>query len=456
MTVLATAVAGTVRHDVKDLALAAQGKKRILWADKDMPVLQQIRARFEKERPLQGLRMAACLHVTAETANLVRTLKAGGADVLLIASNPLSTQDDVAAALVAEFGIGVAAIHGEKPTTYYKHVAMALEHKPQVTMDDGADLVSAMVFITLDRLSAFNEGQKPVRDWAEKYSAAERKSLFADVIGSMEETTTGVIRLRAMEKDGVLPFPVIAVNDADTKHMFDNRYGTGQSTLDGVIRSTNMLLAGKKVVVAGYGWCGKGVASRARGHGATVIVTEVNAVKALEAAMEGFLVMPMSEAAKVGDLFITVTGNKHVVGKADFEAMKDGAMVCNSGHFDIELDLVALDSLTESINHGVRHELDEYKLKSGKSIHVIGSGRLVNLAAAEGHPASVMDMSFATQALATEYCVQNKGKMPKAVITLPHLIEEYVSVAKLKSMGITIDSMTADQANYSNSWEHGT
>ena len=400
--------------------------------------------------------MSACLHVTCETANLVRTLKAGGADVLLIASNPLSTQDDVAASLVADYGIGVAAIHGENPTSYYKHLAMALEHQPHVTMDDGADLVSAMVFIALNRLEKLAGSQRPVQEWAEKFTDVQRKTLFKDVIGSMEETTTGVIRLRAMEKDGVLEFPVIAVNDADTKHMFDNRYGTGQSTIDGVIRATNMLVAGKKVVVSGYGWCGKGVASRVRGLGAQVIITEVNPVAALEAAMDGFAVMPMADAAKVGDLFITVTGNKHIIAKQHFEAMKTGAFVCNSGHFDVELDLVALKDLTKTHIADVRREVDEYQLKNGKTLYVIGSGRLVNLAAAEGHPASVMDMSFATQALATEYCVQMKGKLPNAVIKVPSAIEDYISTAKLASMGITIDTMTAEQKKYSTSWEHGT
>jgi adenosylhomocysteinase len=457
--IVQTASAG-VRHEVKDLALAAKGKKRILWADQDMPVLAQIRERFEREKPLSGLRMSACLHVTAETANLARTLKAGGADLLLIASNPLSTQDDVAASLVADFGIGVAAIHGEDANTYYRHVAMALEHQPNVTMDDGADLVTAMVHIAMDRLDKFNEGQKAVKEWAGKMTAAQRKNVFDNVIGSMEETTTGVIRLRAMEKDGVLQFPVIAVNDAETKHFFDNRYGTGQSTIDGIIRATNTLIAGRQVVVAGYGWCGKGVALRARGLGAHVIVTEVNPVRALEAAMDGFQVKTMAEAAKVGDIFITVTGNKHILAAEHFPLMKDGAMVANSGHFDIEIDLVGLKNLTsgreDSVQYGVRHEVDEYRLKTGKKIYVIGSGRLVNLAAAEGHPPSVMDMSFATQALATEYCLKNKGKLEKKVHTLPREIEEFIASAKLKSMGISIDSMTADQKNYSESWEHGT
>lgn len=447
------ATAAAVQSDIARPDLADKGKKRIVWADQDMPVLQQIRARFEKEKPLAGLKMSACLHVTAETANLARTLKAGGADLVLIASNPLSTQDDVAASLVRDYGITVGAIHGENGDSYYKHVAMALEHEPHVTMDDGADLVSAMIFVALNRL---DDVHPQVRQWASKIPVADRAAKFKSVIGSMEETTTGVIRLRAMEKDGVLQFPVIAVNDAETKHFFDNRYGTGQSTLDGIIRATNLLVAGKKVVICGYGWCGKGVALRARGLGANVIVTEVAPVRALEAAMDGFQVMPMVEAAKVGDLFITVTGNKHVVGRQHFELMKDGAMVCNSGHFDIEIDLVALKDLTAQHTADVRHEVDEYKLKSGKKLYVIGSGRLVNLAAAEGHPASVMDMSFATQALATEYCVKNKGKLTNQVLAVPREIEEYIATAKLASMGIAIDSMTEEQKKYSTSWEHGT
>ncbi len=452
----ATAATGVPRHDIKDIALAAKGKKRILWADGDMPVLQKVRERFEAEKPLAGLRMSACLHVTAETANLARTIRAGGAELLLIASNPLSTQDEVAASLVKDFGIGVAAIHGEDGLTYYKHVAMALEHQPHVTMDDGADLVSSMIFIALNRLEMLGGNQKPVREWAEKFTAEQRKSVFKDVIGSMEETTTGVIRLRAMEKDGVLQFPVIAVNDALTKHLFDNRYGTGQSTLDGVIRATNALLAGKKIVVAGYGYCGKGVASRARGLGAQVIVTEVNPVAALEAAMDGFAVMKMEDAAKVGDIFITVTGNKHILAAEHFPLMKSGAMVCNSGHFDIEIDLKALEALSVEVIPDLRHEVEEYRLKTGKKIYVIGHGRLVNLAAAEGHPASVMDMSFATQALATEYCVKNRGKLPNKVLPVPAEVEDFVATAKLASMGVTIDTMTEDQKKYSTSWEHGT
>lgn len=439
--------------DVAKPELAPHGKKRILWADQDMPVLTRVRERFAKEKPLEGMKMAACLHVTAETANLVRTLQAGGAEVMLIASNPLSTQDDVAASLVADFGIHVNAIHGEDTDTYYKHIVAALEFEPNVTMDDGADLVSAMVFVALNRLK---EVHPQVAKWASQYPEAKRKNLFKKIVGSMEETTTGVIRLKAMEKDKVLKFPVIAVNDAKTKHMFDNRYGTGQSTIDGIIRATNMLMAGRKIVVAGYGWCGKGVASRARGLGAQVIITEIDPVSALEAAMDGFAVMSMNEAAKVGDVFITVTGNKHIIGKTHFASMKDGAIVCNSGHFDVELDLPALESLTTTKTHDVRPQVDEYKLKGGKRIYVLGAGRLVNLAMAEGHPPSVMDMSFATQALATEYCVLNKGKLKPAVHGVPVEVENYVAREKLLSMGIKIDAMTAEQEKYAGAWEHGT
>ena len=439
--------------DVKDFKLAGVGKKRILWADQDMPVLTRVRERFAKEKPLRGLKMSACLHVTAETANLVRALQAGGADVMLIASNPLSTQDDVAASLVQDFGIHVNAIHGEDTDTYYKHIVAALEFGPNITMDDGADLVSAMVFVALDRLK---DVHAQVAKWAGKYTAEQRKTHFNNVIGSMEETTTGVIRLRAMEKDGVLKFPVISVNDAATKHMFDNRYGTGQSTIDGIIRATNMLIAGRRIVVSGYGWCGKGVASRARGLGAQVIVTEVNPISALEAAMDGFSVMPMEEAAKVGDVFITVTGNKHVVRREHFLAMKDGAIVCNSGHFDVELELPALKEESTSVTKDVRPQVDAFHLKSGKRIFVLGEGRLVNLAMAEGHPPSVMDMSFATQALATEYCVVNKGKLSNAVHEVPIEVEQYVAREKLGSMGITIDTLSKEQQKYGSSWEHGT
>jgi adenosylhomocysteinase len=447
------AVATVSKGDVKNPKLAGPGKERILWADRDMPVLAQIRERFAKELPLKGLRMSACLHVTAETANLMRTLQAGGADVVLCASNPLSTQDDVAASLVHDFGISVCAIHGEDTDTYYKHVAAALAFEPNVTMDDGADLVSSMVFVALNRL---DDVHARVREWAAKMTPADREKAFANVIGSMEETTTGVIRLRAMEKDGVLKFPVIAVNDAKTKHLFDNRYGTGQSTIDGIIRATNQLLAGRKVVVAGYGWCGKGVALRARGLGAQVFITEVNPIAALEAAMDGFAIVPMAEAAKFGDVFVTVTGNKHVVRREHFLAMKDGAVVCNSGHFDIELDLVALKSESSEVTPDVRRQVEEYKLKNGKSVFVLGQGRLVNLAAAEGHPASVMDMSFATQALTTEYCVQKRGKLTNTVHDVPKEVEEYVARMKLASMGITLDELTQDQKDYLAGWEHGT
>jgi adenosylhomocysteinase len=441
------------RSDVKDFKLAPQGKKRILWADGDMPVLARIRERFAKEKPLTGMRMSACLHVTAETANLARTLQAGGADVVLIASNPLSTQDDVAASLVADYGIAVYAIREEDNDTYYRHIVAALEHEPNVTMDDGADLVSAMIFVALERL---DDVHPQVRAWAQKLSPAERQRRISQVIGSMEETTTGVNRLRAMERDGVLKFPVISVNDAQTKHFFDNRYGTGQSTIDGIIRATNVLLAGRKVVVCGYGWCGKGVALRARGLGANVIITEVDAVRALEAAMDGFQVMPIADAAPLGDIFITVTGNSGIIRREHFVKMKDGAMVCNSGHFDVELDLPALKAESETVTANVRPNVDEYKLKKGARLYVLGQGRLVNLASAEGHPPSVMDMSFATQALATEYCITNKGKLLPAVHPVPVEVEQYVARHKLASMGISIDELTTSQKKYMSGWEQGT
>jgi adenosylhomocysteinase len=447
------ATAAKAPCDIKDSKLAPQGKKRILWADRDMPVLARIRERFEKEKPLEGLRLSACLHVTAETANLARTLKAGGADLVLVASNPLSTQDDVAASLVQDFGIAVFAVREENNETYYRHIVAALEHEPQVTMDDGADLVSAMIFVALERL---DDVHPQVRAWAQKLPPAERQRLISQVIGSMEETTTGVNRLRAMEKDGVLKFPVIAVNDAQTKHFFDNRYGTGQSTLDGIIRATNLLLAGRKVVVCGYGWCGKGVALRARGLGSRVIVTEVDPIRALEAAMDGFDVMPIAKAAAVGDIFITVTGNSGIIRREHFVQMKDGAVVCNSGHFDVEIELPALKEESAEINTNVRSHVDEYRLRNGRRIYVLGQGRLVNLAAAEGHPPSVMDMSFATQALATEYCVQNKGKLTAQVHIVPLEVEEFVSRHKLASMGIEIDQLTAEQKRYMSGWEQGT
>jgi adenosylhomocysteinase len=441
------------RGDVKDLRLAPAGKQRILWADRDMPVLARIRERFAREKPLKGLRMSACLHVTAETANLMRTLQAGGAELVLCASNPLSTQDEVAASLVQDFGIATYAIRGEDNNTYYQHIAAALDHHPVLTMDDGADLVSSLIFVALDRL---DDVHPQVRVWAAKMTPAKRHELLNGILGSMEETTTGVTRLRAMERDGVLKFPVIAVNDAQTKHFFDNRYGTGQSTLDGIIRATDMLLAGKKVVVCGYGWCGKGVALRARGMGSQVIVTEVDPVRALEAAMDGFAVMPLAQAAEIGDLFITVTGNKHVLRREHFLKMKDGAMLCNSGHFDIEIELPALAAEAAQINRKVREHVDEYQLKDGRRLYVIGEGRLVNLAAAHGHPASVMDMSFATQALTSEYCVKNKGKLTPKVYTVPQEIEYAVASTKLATMGIAIDDLTAEQKKYLTGWEQGT
>lgn len=446
-------VATQARCDIKDAKLAPAGKKRILWADRDMPVLARIRERFEKDKPLKGMRLSACLHITAETANLGRTLKAGGADVVLCASNPLSTQDDVAASLVSDFGISVYAIREENNDTYYRHIVAALDHQPNVTMDDGADLVSAMIFVALGRL---DDVHAQVRAWAQKLSPADRQARIAQIIGSMEETTTGVNRLRAMERDGVLQFPIISVNDAQTKHFFDNRYGTGQSTLDGIIRATNLLLAGRKIVVCGYGWCGKGVATRARGLGAQVIVTEVDPIRALEAAMDGFAVMKIADAAPVGDVFITVTGNAGIVRREHFLKMKDGAMICNSGHFDVELELPALKEEAQTVTADVRPQVDEYRLRNGRRIYVLGQGRLVNLAAAEGHPPSVMDMSFATQALATEYCVLNKGKLGKKVHPVPIEVEQYVSRHKLATMGIEIDELTADQKRYMSGWEQGT
>jgi adenosylhomocysteinase len=417
-------------YDVKDLKLAQTGRKRILWAGQDMPVLQRVRERFQKEKPLRGMPFSACLHVTAETANLVQTLKAGGANVVLCASNPLSTQDDVAASLVQHDAIPTYAIKGEDNKTYYKHLRAALDHEPVITMDDGADLVSML--------------------------HTDYTQLLGNLIASMEETTTGVIRLRALERDKALKIPVIAVNDAATKHLFDNRYGTGQSTIDGVIRATDMLIAGKRVVVAGYGWCGKGVASRARGMGAKVIVTEVDPVRALEAAMDGLEVMTMKEAAKVGDLFITLTGDMHVITGEHLKVMKNGAVICNSGHFDIEIDLKALSKLARKIDKNVRNFVDAYHLPGGKTIYLIGEGRLVNLAAAEGHPASVMDMSFATQALASEWAVKNRHKLTPRVYDVPSDVENWVATLKLAAMGIRIDRLTADQQKYLSSWSHGT
>ncbi len=419
-----------VQHDVKDLSLAAEGRKRIEWADKDMPVLAMVRRRFAKEKPLKGYRMAACLHVTTETANLARTLLAGGAELTLCASNPLSTQDDNAASLVKDYGISVYAIKGEDRETYYRHMNTALDIKPNITMDDGADLVSLL--------------------------HSSRKELARGVVASMEETTTGVIRLRAMEKDGILKFPVVAVNDAQCKHFFDNRYGTGQSTLDGLIRATDHLVAGKKVVVCGYGWCGKGVASRVRGLGANTIVTEIDPIRAIEATMDGFWVMPMSEAAKVGDVFITVTGNIAVIRMEHFKLMKDNAVVCNSGHFNVELDLEALEKGAKKLRRGVREFVDEYTLNNGRRILVLGEGRLINLAAAHGHPASVMDMSFAVQALATEWSIKNRATLSNKVHEVPKSVDEWVAALKLQSMGIDIDKLTAQQKKYLASHDMGT
>jgi adenosylhomocysteinase len=425
MTVPAT----SIKYEVKDLSLAPLGKQRIEWAGREMPVLKQIRETFAKEKPFAGIRLVACCHVTTETANLAIALKAGGADALLIASNPLSTQDDVAACLVADYEIPVFAIKGEDNETYHRHVQIALDSKPQIIIDDGCDVVATLV--------------------------KERQSQLSDIIGTTEETTTGIVRLKAMFRDGVLSFPAINVNDAETKHFFDNRYGTGQSTLDGVIRATNVLLAGKTVVVAGYGWCGKGVAMRARGLGSNVIVTEINPVKAIEAAMDGFRVMPMMQAASQGDLFVTVTGNMHVIRPEHFELMKDGAMVCNSGHFDIEIDLKALGAKATEVKE-VRNFTQEYKMPNGKSIVVLGEGRLVNLAAAEGHPSAVMDMSFANQAKACEYLVKNKGKLESGIHSIPVEVDQDIARIKLEAMGIAIDTLTAEQIQYINSWTSGT
>jgi len=419
------------KSDIKDLNLSDLGKKRILWADKSMPVLADIRSKFEKSKPFKGMRMSCCLHVTAETANLMRTCVAGGADIVLVASNPLSTQDDVAASLVKDFGISVHAIRGEDNTTYYKHLNAAIAHKPHITMDDGADLVSEIL--------------------------KNHKDLHSNIIGSMEETTTGVIRLRSMQEAGILKFPVIAVNDVQTKNMFDNRYGTGQSTIDGIIRATGTLIAGKTFLVAGYGWCGKGLAERARGLGANVIVTEVDSVKALTASMDGFRVMPMIEGAKVANIICTVTGNKHVVRAEHFKVMKDACILANSGHFDIEIDLVALEKLSSHVTRNMRtnDNVDGYSIGK-KIIYVLGQGRLVNLACAEGHPASVMDMSFATQALSSEYVVKNRGKLENKVYTLPAKVEQQIAATKLKTMDIKIDKLTDDQKAYLVSWEVGT
>lgn len=418
-----------VPSEIKDEKLAPQGKKQIEWADRDMPVLAQIRERFAKEKPFKGVKIAACAHVTKETANLARTLKEGGADAILIASNPLSTQDDVAASLVVDYGISVYALKGETTETYMKHVNIALDSEPNIIIDDGSDVVATLV--------------------------KERFELAKNMLGSTEETTTGIVRLMAMQKDGKLPWPAIAVNNAQTKHLFDNRYGTGQSTMDGIIRATNVLLAGKTVVIVGYGWCGRGCAMRARGLGANVVVTEVNPIKALEAVLDGYRVMPMTEAAKIGDVFVTLTGNRHVIDKHHFEVMQDGAIVSNSGHFDLELNLEALAALAKS-RQQIRPFMEEFTLASGKRILVLGEGRLINLAAAEGHPASVMDMSFANQALAVEYLVKNKGKLENKVHELPSEVDIDIATLKLKAMGIQFDVLTPEMTTYLNSWTVGT
>jgi adenosylhomocysteinase len=420
----------SIEHDVKDLSLAPDGKRRIEWAEREMPVLRLIRERFAQEQPLRGVRIVACAHVTTETANLVRALQAGGADSLLIASNPLSTQDDVAASLVSDWEVPVFAIKGETTETYNRHVRTALDFRPEIIIDDGSDVVATLI--------------------------KERQEQTREIIGSTEETTTGIVRLRAMEASGVLNFPSMAVNNAQTKHFFDNRYGTGQSTLDGIIRATNILLAGRTMVVVGYGWCGKGVALRGRGMGANIVVTEIDPIKAVEAVMDGFRVMPISEAASIGDIFVTVTGNRHVIDEQHFAAMKDGAIVCNSGHFDLELNLVALKELSEPAVT-LRPFVEEYKItRTGHRVIVLGEGRLINLAAAEGHPASVMDMSFANQALSVEYLVKKKGELKPGVHILPQEVDTEIASLKLRALGINIDTLTAEQSEYLSSWETGT
>ena len=419
-----------MKSDVADMSLAAEGKKRILWANEDMPALAAIRKRFEKTKPLKGKNVSACLHVTAETANLAITLKAGGANLVLCASNPLSTQDDVAASLVKDFNIPVFAVCGENRNTYYKHLNAAIDHKPVITMDDGADLVNEL--------------------------HTHRKKDADRIIASMEETTTGVIRLKALAKSGKLKFPVVAVNDAASKHLFDNRYGTGQSTVDGIIRATDFLMAGKRVVTIGYGWCGRGFAMRAKGMGAIVVVTEIDPIKAVEAAMDGFAVMPMAQAAKIGDLFVTLTGNKSVIRPEHFKVMKDKAVVANSGHFNVEIDIPGLKKMSKKVNKNIRNYVDEYVMKNNRRIHLLADGRLINLAAAEGHPASVMDMSFATQALETEYIVKNQSKLTIGVHDVPVEIENKVCTLKLKSMSIGIDKLTPEQVEYLASSGEGT
>jgi adenosylhomocysteinase len=417
------------QHDVKDLGLAPIGVERIEWADRQMPVLAAIRERFERERPLEGYRLSACLHVTTETANLARTLKAGGADLVLCASNPLSTQDDVAAALVAEFGIPVFAIRGEDEDTYYGHISAAVDHHPQLTMDDGADVIGVL--------------------------HKERRDQIPEIVGGMEETTTGVIRLKALEAQGELGFPIIAVNEANTKHLFDNRYGTGQSTIDGIIRATNLLLAGRRFVVCGYGWTGRGVAMRARGMGAHVIVTEVDPLRALEAVMDGYEVMPVERAAEVGDVFCTATGDKNVIGRAAIERLKDGAILANTGHFNVEIEIDALETLAVS-RRRARENVEEFELPDGRRVYLLADGRLVNLAAAEGHPAAVMDMSFANQALSAEFVVKHADELERRVYDVPAEIDREIARLKLETMGVEIDRLTEEQAKYLASWDEGT
>jgi adenosylhomocysteinase len=446
-----TSIALDAPHHIRDLGLADEGKRRTEWAERSMPVLRQIRERFRREQPLAGRKVSCCLHVTTETANLMITLRAAGAEIALCASNPLSTQDDVAAHLVRDHGVHVYAIKGEDHDTYYTHLAQALAFGPDLTQDDGADLVSALVMTSLGRL---DDLAPPIRAMVEAMSPEEREALVGRVRGSTEETTTGVIRLKAMAQEGLVRFPIIAVNDSRTKHLFDNRYGTGQSTLDGIIRATNMLIAGSTVVVAGYGWCGRGFAMRARGAGATVIVTEVEPVVALEAKMDGFEVMPMAEAAPRGDLFCTLTGNMHVIRREHFAAMKDGAIVCNSGHFNVELDLETLAEMA-SVRRAVRDFVEEFEV-NGKRILVLGEGRLINLASAEGHPASVMDMSFANQALAAEYLVVNEATLERKVHTLPASVDNEIASLKLAAMGARIDTLTPEQVTYLASWDAGT
>lgn len=419
----------TIKHHVADLGLAELGRQRIEWADRDMPVLKQIRERFEKEKPLDGIRISACLHVTTETANLARTLQAGGADVVLVASNPLSTQDDVAAALVGEYGISTYAIKGEDDETYYSHLTAAIDHAPQITMDDGADVIGVL--------------------------HGDRREMLDGIIGGTEETTTGVIRLKALEAEGKLAFPVVAVNEANTKHMFDNRYGTGQSTLDGLLRATNILVAGRKCVVGGYGWCGRGLASRLKGMGAHVIVIEVDPLAALEAVMDGFDVMTVADAAKEGDVFITATGNIHVLRREHFEHMKDGAIIANTGHFNVEIDIPGLDELTDG-SREVRPFVQEYSLRNGRKVYLLAEGRLLNLAAAEGHPAAVMDMSFANQALSAEYMAKNAASLENTVYVVPEDIDAEIARLKLYSMGVEIDALTEEQEKYLASWDQGT